>query len=129
MQLVEAVPDPSVKPARALRVNTRVPPVPLAPDLSSPPTGCPGTTHTRPPSPRPHHRDAFEQDELWRYAADFKTHAGKQLGIKLTRRAPGVGDLEVYFDPAVAMEETSTFSNDVTEQLLRHARDVARPRH
>lgn len=51
------------------------------------------------------HSDVFAQDELWRYAADFKTNAGKQLGIKLTRRAPGVGDLEVYFDPAVAMEE------------------------
>ena len=30
---------------------------------------------------RLHHSDAFEQDELWRYAADFKTNAGKQLGI------------------------------------------------
>src|SRR5262245_24277012 len=53
---------------------------------------------------RLHHSDAFQQDELWRYAADRKTNAGKQLGIKLTRRAPGVGDLEVYFDRVVAME-------------------------
>ena len=29
---------------------------------------------------RLHHSDAFAQDELWRYAADFKTNAGKQLG-------------------------------------------------
>ena len=41
----------------------------------------------------------------WRYAADFKTNTGKQLGVKLTRRAPGVGELEVYFDPALALEE------------------------
>ena len=54
---------------------------------------------------RLHHSDAFEQDELWRYAADFKTNTGKQLGVKLNRRAPGLGELEVYFDPAVAMEE------------------------
>lgn len=33
---------------------------------------------------RMHHSDAFEHDELWRYAGDFKTNAGKLLGIKLT---------------------------------------------
>ena len=54
---------------------------------------------------RLHHTEPFQQDQLWRYAADFKTNTGKQLGVKLTRRAPGVGELEVYFDPAVAMEE------------------------
>ena len=43
---------------------------------------------------------------------------GKQLGIKLTRRAPGVGDLEVYFDPVVAMEEKIIFSKYVHEHLL-----------
>ncbi len=78
---------------------------------------------------RLHHSDAFQQDELWRYAADFKTNAGKQLGIKLTRRAPGVGDLEVYFDPAVSMEEKIIFSKYVHEHLLQHARDVERLRH
>lgn len=78
---------------------------------------------------RLHHSDAFEQDELWRYAADFKTNAGKQLGIKLTRRAPGVGDLEVYFDPAVSVEEKIIFSKYVHEHLLQHARDVERLRH
>ena len=63
-----------------------------------------------------HHSDAFEQDELWRYAADFKTNTGKQLGVKLTRRAPGVGELELYFDPAVAMEEK--IAKYVHEHLL-----------
>ena len=54
---------------------------------------------------RLHHTEPFQQDQLRRYAADFKTNTGKQLGVKLTRRAPGVGELEVYFDPAIAMEE------------------------
>ena len=48
---------------------------------------------------RLHHTKPFEQDQLWRYAADFKTLTGKQLGVKLTRRAEGAGELEVYFDP------------------------------
>ena len=47
--------------------------------------------------------------------ADFKTNAGKQLGIKLTRRAPGVGDLKVYFDTAVAMEEKADAECDKCE--------------
>jgi small GTP-binding protein len=78
---------------------------------------------------RLHHTELFQQDHLWRYAADFKTNTGKQLGVKLTRRAPGAGELEVYFDPAVAMEEKIIFSKYVHEHLLQHARDVERLRH
>ena len=71
----------------------------------------------------------FQRDKLWRYAADFKTHTGKQLGVKLTRRAPGVSELEVYFDPAVSIEENIIFSKYVHEHLSQHARDVERLRH
>ncbi|MDO8349400.1 MAG: DUF4365 domain-containing protein, partial [Planctomycetota bacterium] len=78
---------------------------------------------------RLHHTEPFQQDQLWRYAADFKTNTGKQLGVKLTRRAPGMGELEVYFDPAVAVEERIIFSKYVHEHLLQHARDVERFRH
>lgn len=38
---------------------------------------------------RLHQTKPFQQDRLWRYAADFKTNARKQLGVKLNRRAPG----------------------------------------
>jgi len=78
---------------------------------------------------RLHHTEPFQQDQLWRYAADSKMNTGKQLGVKLTRRAPGVGELEVYFDPAVAMEERIIFSNYVHEHLLQHAPDVERLQH
>jgi small GTP-binding protein len=78
---------------------------------------------------RLHHTEPFQQDQLWRYAADFKTNTGKQLGVKLTRRAPGAGELEVYFDPAVAMEEKIIFSKYVHEHLLQHAEEVERLRH
>jgi hypothetical protein len=78
---------------------------------------------------RLHHSEPFQQDRLWGYAADFKTNTGKQLGVKLTRRAPGMGELEVYFDPAVAMEEKIIFSKYVHEHLREHARDVERLRH
>ena len=78
---------------------------------------------------RLHHTEPFQQDQLWRYAADFKTNTGKQLGVKLTRRAPGVGELEVYFDLTVSVEEKIIFSKYVHEHLLQHARDVERLRH
>jgi small GTP-binding protein len=78
---------------------------------------------------RLHHTLSFQQDHLWRYAADFKTNTGKQLGVKLTRQAPGVGELEVFFDPSVTIEEKIIFSKYVHEHLLKHAIEVKRLRH
>jgi hypothetical protein len=78
---------------------------------------------------RLHHTRPFEQDELWRYAADFKTLTGKQLGVKLTRRAEGAGELEVYFDPTIGVGEKIIFSKYIHEHLLQNARDVVRLRH
>jgi len=78
---------------------------------------------------RLHHTKSFERDQLWRYAADFKTLTGKQLGVKLTRRAEGAGELEVYFDPAIPVEEKIIFSRYVHEHLLQKGQDVVRLRH
>ncbi|SEH41863.1 TIR domain-containing protein [Magnetospirillum fulvum] len=78
---------------------------------------------------RLHHTAPFDQDQLWRYAADFKTLTGKQLGVKLTRRAEGAGELDVYFDPAIPNEEKIIFSKYVHEHLLQNAQDVVRFRH
>lgn len=54
---------------------------------------------------RLHHSQTIEHDELWRYAADFKTLTGKQLGVKLTRLGEGAGEAEVHFDSAVQLGE------------------------
>jgi small GTP-binding protein len=78
---------------------------------------------------RLHHTRAFQQDQLWRYAADFKTATRKQLGVKLTRRAEGAGELEVYFDPGIAVEEKIIFIRYVHEHLLQKGQDVLRLRH
>jgi small GTP-binding protein len=78
---------------------------------------------------RLHHTKPFQQDQLWRYAADFKTPIGKQLGVKLTRRSEGAGELEVYFDPAIGMETKIIFSRYVHEHLLQKGQDVVRLRH
>ena len=76
-----------------------------------------------------HHTQPFNRDQLWRYAADFKTQTGKQLGVKLSRRSEGAGELEVYFDPAIPVEEKIIFSRYVHEHLLQKALEVERLRY
>ncbi|NTV47283.1 MAG: DUF4365 domain-containing protein [Chlorobiales bacterium] len=76
-----------------------------------------------------HHTKPFEQDKLWRYAADFKTLTGKQLGVKLERRGEGAGELVVYADPAIADEEKIIFSRYVHEHIQQKGQDIVRLRH
>jgi len=78
---------------------------------------------------RLHHTESVQKDQLWRYAADFRTLTGKQLGVKVTRRSEGAGQLEVYFDPSISVEEKIIFSKYVHEHLLKNAREVIRLRH
>ncbi|HEY0511752.1 MAG TPA: TIR domain-containing protein [Thermoanaerobaculia bacterium] len=78
---------------------------------------------------RLHHTSSFTQDQLWRYAADFKTLTGRKLGVKLTRRGEGAGELEVYFDPAIEIGEKIIFSKYAHEHLLQNGHDVVRLRH
>ena len=66
------------------------------------------------------HTKPFEQSQLWRYAADFKTLTQKQLGVKLTRLAEGAGELDVYFDPTIPVEEKIIFSQYVHEHLVKN---------
>ena len=44
---------------------------------------------------RLHHSQTIEHNELWRYAADFKTLTGKHLGVKPMRLGEGAGELVV----------------------------------
>jgi small GTP-binding protein len=78
---------------------------------------------------RLHYTELFHQDQLWRYAADFKTMSGKQLGVKLNRLAEGMGELVVYFDRSIPLEEKILFSKYVHEHLLQRGQNVVRLRH
>jgi hypothetical protein len=78
---------------------------------------------------RLHHTEAFEKKQLWRFAADFRTQTGKSLGLKLTRKAEGAGELEVYFEPGISYETQVSFIRYVHEHLTRKAQDVVRLRH
>lgn len=78
---------------------------------------------------RLHHDPMIKNEELWRYAADFRTLTGKQLGVKLTRLGEGAGELDVYFDPAIPIEERIIFSKFVHEHVMQKGQDVVRLRH
>src|SRR5262249_10942494 len=78
---------------------------------------------------RLHHTEAFESEQLWRFAADFKTQTGRDLGLKLTREAEGNARLELYFSPAVEMDSRVIFERYVYNHLIEHAQDVVRLRH
>jgi small GTP-binding protein len=78
---------------------------------------------------RLHHTEAFEKKQLWRFAADFQTLAGKSLGLKLNKKAEGAGELEVYFEPGISNETQVSFIRYVHEHLMRKAQDVVRLRH
>ncbi|MEP7339006.1 MAG: DUF4365 domain-containing protein [Acidobacteriota bacterium] len=77
---------------------------------------------------RLHHTKAFESDQLWKDAADFKTHTGKSLGLKLLREAEGSARLEVYFSPDVEMDSRVIFDQYVRNHLTEHAADFVRLR-
>ena len=78
---------------------------------------------------RLHHARTIENDELWRYAADFRTLTGKQLGVKLTRLGEGAGELQVYFDPTIPVGEKILFSKYIHEHVMGKGQDVERLRH
>ena len=51
------------------------------------------------------------------------------MGVKLTRRSEGAGELAVYFDPAISVEEKIIFSRYVHGHLLQKGQNLVRLRH
>jgi GTPase SAR1 family protein len=78
---------------------------------------------------RLHHTTQFEKDQLWRFAADFKTPAGQRVGLKLTRKSEGSGELTVYCAPGVAVETQVNFIRYVHDHLKAKDPDLQRTRH
>jgi small GTP-binding protein len=78
---------------------------------------------------RLHHTEAFEKKQLWRFAADFTTESGKLLGLRLSRKAEGAGELEVYFERGISNDAQVSFIRYVHDHLMRKAHDVVRLRH
>ena len=78
---------------------------------------------------RLHYTTAFEKDQLWRFAADFKTQAGQRVGLKMTRKAEGAGEITVYCVPGVAVETQVNFIRYVHDHLKAKDPEVQHTRH
>lgn len=76
-----------------------------------------------------HHTLAFETDQLWRFAADFRTPAGARVGLKMIELPEGAAEIAVYFEPGVADDMKVTFIRYVHDHLQTNAQDVKRLRH
>ena len=78
---------------------------------------------------RLHYTTAFEKDQLWRFAADFKTLTRQRVGLKMTRKAEGAGEITVYCAPGVAVETQVNFIRYVHDHLKAKDPEVQRTRH
>ncbi len=78
---------------------------------------------------RLHQTKAFDNDKLWRFAADFKTPAGKTVGLKMTKKGEAKAEIEVYCQPGIPDDTKVTFIKYVHEHLELRGEDVARLRH
>ena len=72
---------------------------------------------------------AFDKDQLWHFAADFKTPAGKRTGLKMIKCGEGAAELAVYFESGVPDDVKVTFIRYVHEHLQVKAAAVVRLRH
>jgi len=78
---------------------------------------------------RLHHTTAFGSDRLYRFAADFKTHFDKRIGLKMTKTGYGSAEITVYLDPDVGDDTKVTFERYVREHLHTKALNIERLRH
>jgi DNA-directed RNA polymerase subunit RPC12/RpoP len=77
---------------------------------------------------RLHHSQPFRPSELWRNAADIQTINGHELGIRLTTKPDGSGELELHCDPKTPITDQAVFESYVQEHLKTTAGDVTRLR-
>ncbi len=78
---------------------------------------------------RLHQTRAFDNDKLWRFAVDFKTPAGKTVGLKMTKKGEAKAEIAVYCQPGIPDDTKVTFIKYVHEHLEVRGEDVTRLRH
>ncbi len=70
---------------------------------------------------RLHYTETFEMDELWRYAADFKTQSKQRVGLLMTKKRGGEADIQVYFDADVPIDTKVAFIKYIHQHLLTNS--------
>jgi uncharacterized CHY-type Zn-finger protein len=78
---------------------------------------------------RLYYTNDFQKDQLWKNAADFKTHGNKQVGLLMEKKTEESAGIKVYFEPDVPEDTRVSFIKYVHEHLLKRAEEVERIRH
>lgn len=78
---------------------------------------------------RLHYTSAFDHDQLWRFAADFKTQEGRRVGIKMVKRGEGAAEVSIYFDSEIPDDTKVTFIRYVDDHLKAKDPSMVRVRH
>jgi small GTP-binding protein len=78
---------------------------------------------------RLNHTVVFEKDQLWKYAADFRTEQRKRLGLRLTKTGEGRGEMLIYSDPSIPEEVKVTFIRYIHNHLKTKDPGLLRIRH
>ncbi len=73
---------------------------------------------------RLHHTKPFERLELWHNAADMITREGWVLGVRLTTKPDGIGELDLYCDADTPVGEQALFARYVQDYLAETATDL-----
>jgi small GTP-binding protein len=76
-----------------------------------------------------HHTRAFDRDQLWRNAADFRTPDGRRIGLELTKHPESRGEITVYMDPRISDDTKVTFIRYVHDHLRSKDPQMVRQRH
>lgn len=78
---------------------------------------------------RLHHTTIFDKDQLWRFAADFKTMAGKRIGLKMVKKLEGSAEIIVYCEPDISDDTKVAFVRYIHDYLKDKAHGVKRDRY
>lgn len=75
-----------------------------------------------------HHTNVFIKDQLWKFAADFKSQGGKRLGLIMTKGPESTAKIEIYFEHGISEDTQVTFIRYVHDHLISRGNDVKRYR-
>lgn len=78
---------------------------------------------------RLHYTSDFEKDQLWKYAADFKTLDGKRITLQMNKKAESKAEITVHLESGIDLNTQLSFIKYVHEHLLKKAKDVTRVRY
>jgi small GTP-binding protein len=75
-----------------------------------------------------YHTSIFLKDQLWHFAADFRTLDQKRLGVKLSRTEHR-NELTIYFELSISDDMKTAFVRYIHDHLRSYDPDLRRVRH